>query len=87
MKKLTPERLAIVEPAIFQAQQAKEGMKQAPTASEAWFVAMRPYHNAHSLIMSTLGASIARVDELIAGTAVLSDFYSATGEPLKGVRA
>jgi len=84
MKKLTHERIIKVKAAIWNAQVTKERIRTEipPRLMPRWYELMNELWNAEETVMTTLGCSMTRCQALLAGEALLSDYYDmATGKP------
>lgn len=86
MKKLTLDRIVTVKAAIWNAQITRERIRTEtpPRLMPRWNELMKEIWAAEETVMTTLGCSMTRCQALLAGEALLSDYYDmATGQPLK----
>ena len=86
MKKLTLDRIVTVKAAIWNCQVARERISQEapPRLMPRWNELMKEIWKAEEVVMETIGCSMTRCQALLAGEALLSDYYDMeTGQPLK----
>ena len=87
MKKLTPERRALVEPRIVEARQA---LLQTETITNRigseWRTHMKTVWDCQALLEKELGMSMSKQWLIVQNQAQLDDFFEPDGTPIKSKR-
>lgn len=84
MKKLTPERRAILEPAIAQARPALTKASALNSMTPEWRTQMRIVWDAERLLQDTIGLAMTKSWAVMRDGVELDSFFEADGTPKKG---